>query len=266
MLKAEQKQVQCPLDLFLLYNHRVEILIIYEDKNIIAVNKPAGLLVHPVSMQSKTTAQPPTLTNWLVNHYPEIKDVGDPSASSGQANNRPGIVHRLDKETSGVIIVARNQKTFEYLKNLFQASQIKKTYLGLVWGKVEPKSGTINKPIGLKSGTTKRTVAIKNAKMVKEAITDYQVKKYFDKYSLLEIYPRTGRTHQIRVHLNSINHPIVGDRLYGKNPLPAGLARQFLHAASIELNLPDNGKIKLEASLPTDLELFLKSVELEDSQ
>src|SRR3989344_8941692 len=154
----------------------MEISIIYEDKNIIAINKPAGLLVHSVPAKPKTSDQPPTLTEWLINRYPETKNVGD------DPENRPGIVHRLDKETSGVIIIARNQKTFEYLKNLFQASQIKKTYLRLVWGKVELKSGTINKPIGLKSGTTKRTVAIKNAKMVKEAITDYQVKKYFDKY------------------------------------------------------------------------------------
>ena len=238
----------------------MEISVIYEDKNIIAINKPAGLLTHNVPINSKNAGQSPALTDWLINRYPEIKTVGD------DPENRPGIVHRLDKETSGVIIVARNQKAFEYLKNLFQTSQVKKTYLGLVWGKVEPKSGTINKPIGLKSGTTKRTVAVKNAKMVKEAITDYQVKKYFDQYSLLEIHPRTGRTHQIRVHLNSIHHPIVGDRLYGKKPLPAGLTRQFLHAASIELNLPDNGRIKLEANLPADLELFLKSAELEDSQ
>lgn len=236
----------------------MEIAIIYEDKNIIAINKPAGLLVHPVPTQSKTADQPPTLTDWLIKRYPETKNVGD------DPENRPGIIHRLDKETSGVIIIARNQKTFAYLKNLFQTSQIKKTYLGLVWGKIKPKSGTINKPIGLKSGTTKRTVAIKNAKMVKEAITDYEVKKYFTKYSLLEIHPRTGRTHQIRVHLNAIGHPIVGDSLYGKKPMPSGLTRQFLHAASIELNLPDNGRIKLEASLPDDLGLFLKSAEPED--
>lgn len=233
------------------------IKIIYEDKNLAVINKPAGLLVHATFSKSKTAIES-TLADWVRDKYPETKSIGD------QPNIRPGIVHRLDKETSGLIVIARNPKTFEYLKNLFQAGRVEKTYLGLVWGKVVPKTGIINKPIGLKAGTIKRTTMVKNAKMVKEAITEYRVKTYFKLFSLLEIQPRTGRTHQIRIHLNSIGHPIVGDSLYGKKPLPAGLRRQFLHAASLEFTLPNNGRIKAEAGLPDDLRSFLNSLSQEE--
>ena len=208
-------------------------------------NKPAGLLVHPI----KSHPSGDTLVDRLLKKYPEIKTVGDDPAQ------RPGIVHRLDKETSGVIIVARNQKSFDYLKQQFQSRQIKKTYLALVWGKVELKSGVIEKPLGLKSGSLKRTTRVEDAKMIKEAKTVYRVKKYIGPYTLLEVEPLTGRTHQIRVHLASIHHPVVGDRLYSQRPLPLGLKRMFLHAASLELTLPNGSRNKFSAELPPDLDL-----------
>ena len=220
--------------------------ILYQDESLLAVNKPAGLLVHGDS---------PNLAEWLDKKFPEVKNVGDLPAGRQGTQERPGIVHRLDKDTSGVLIVARNQKTFEYLKNLFQTHQIKKTYLALVWGRVTPKSGLIEKPLGLKSGTTKRTVHVQNAKMVKEAKTLYRVKTYFENYTLLEVEPLTGRTHQIRVHLASIGHPIVGDNLYGKKPAPAGLSRMFLHAESLELTLPTGSRLRISADLPPELNL-----------
>jgi len=258
-----------------------KITPIYEDKNFVAINKPAGLLVHQTAAKGEKT-----LVDWLLKKYPEIKNIGDPSTSSGQVNLRPGIVHRLDRETSGVILIARNQKYFEYLKNLFspygrspegrQGSQIKKTYLALVWGKVEPKTGIIKKPIRLKSGTIKRTVW--QGKMEKEAITEYKVLKYLKKdFSLLKVMPKTGRTHQIRAHLASIGHPIVGDTLYGKKTNPFNLKRLFLHAESLEFSLPPHQmrigaegainnksalwcgglergrRIKIEAGLPNEL-------------
>lgn len=225
--------------------------IIYQDSDVLAVNKPAGLLVHPIRGKSSE----PTLVDWLLKNFPEVKNVGDPSTSSGQANERPGIVHRLDKETSGVMIVARHQKAFDYLKNLFQTRQIKKTYLALVWGKVKERSGVIDKPLGIKTGSVKRTARVENAKMVKEAKTAYRVKQYFDGFTLLEVEPLTGRTHQIRVHLASIGHPIAGDTLYTKRPAPNGLTRMFLHAESIELTLPSGGRVKLSAGLPPELSL-----------
>ena len=237
----------------------MDIEVIYKDNDLLVVNKPAGLLTHPIKVSS---SQPPikqkTLADWLINNYPEIKAVGD------DPETRPGIVHRLDKDTSGVLLVARNQKTFDYLKNLFQTGQVKKTYLALVWGKVQPKSGQIKKPIGLKSGSIKRTTWLNKAKMVKEAVTEYKVKNYFRNFSLLEVWPLTGRTHQIRIHLNSIGYPVAGDLLYGKKPMPPKLKRQFLHAESAEFNLPDGGRLKIAADLPPDLKSFLESIEPED--
>ncbi len=276
--------------------------VIYEDKNFLAVNKPAGVLVHETrSMKHEaknnkknaaryTLHASGTLIDWLLKNYPEIKNVGD------EPKIRPGIVHRLDKNTSGIILIARNQKYFEYLKNLFQSHQIKKTYLALVWGKLEPKSGVIKKTIRLKSGSIKRTIW--HGKMEKEAITEYRVSKYLkypsitnvhDRerllyfsyprqsaiFSLLKVSPKTGRTHQIRVHLASIGHPIVGDSLYGKKTNPFNLDRQFLHAESLEFNL-ENGppasefargrsrvgrRIKIEAGLPKELKQVLDDLE-----
>ena len=231
------------------------ISLIYETKDFLAVNKPAGVLVHPVKSGENKTE--PTLVGWLIKNYPEVKDVGD------EPKTRPGIVHRLDRDTSGVILVARNQDFFQYLKNLFKTHQIKKTYLALVWGKLDPKFGEINTPIGIKTGTIKRTVWNKKSKDFKEAITEYRVKKYVKDFSLVELMPKTGRTHQIRIHLSSINHPVVGDEIYGfkKRELPFELNRQFLHAYSLEFNTADGHRIKIEAELPDDLKGFIQNLD-----
>lgn len=243
--------------------------IIYKDQDLLIINKPAGLLVHNPKLNNPkldllVSGQNLTLVDWLIKNYPEIKKVGD------QPKIRPGIVHRLDKDTSGVLIIARNQKSFEYLKKLFQEKKIKKTYLMLIWGKISPKTGLIKKPIGLKAGSIKRTVITKKAKMVKEAITAYKVIKFLKlgnwQFSLVEAEPFTGRTHQIRLHFNSINHPVVGDKLYGRKIMPEGLKRQFLHAESVEFDLPKGGRIKAEADLPPDLTSFLKLLGEEDPQ
>lgn len=233
--------------------------IIYEDGSLIVLNKPAGLLVHEI----KSHPGEPTLVDWLLKKYPEIKLVGDPSASSGQViQNRAGIVHRLDKETSGIMVVARNQKTFEYLKKLFQDHNIKKTYVALAWGEIKKPSGIISLPMGLKSGSLKRTTRLKGTKMIKEAITIYRVKQILrlkndpkQKFTLLELEPKTGRTHQIRVHLAALGNPIVGDTLYSRREQPETIKRQFLHAESLELTLPDGSKKKFTAPLPPDLNL-----------
>ncbi len=221
------------------------IKVIYQDKDFLVINKPAGLLVHGPGI---------TLVTWLLENYPEVKNVGD------DIKNRPGIVHRLDRETSGLILVPRNQNTYEYFKDLFQNHQIKKTYIALVHGIVKEKEGLINKPMGIKQGSLKRTVFTKNAKMIKEAVTRYKLRNYVgDKYSLLEVEPLTGRTHQIRVHLASIGHPVVGDKLYGKKD-NAGMKRQFLHAESLEFSSLDGKRLKIVADLADDLQEFLKSL------
>lgn len=229
----------------------MNIEIIYKNEEFLAINKPAGLLMHQTVFSTK---KEPTLVDFLLKNFPEVKNVGDDPI------NRPGIVHRLDKDTSGVILIARNQRYFEYLKNLFQKHQIKKTYLALVCGKLKKEKGVIESAISLKPGTTKRT--IHKGKMTKDAVTEYEVIKIFElinekgnaKYfSLVKVMPKTGRTHQIRVHLASIGNPIVGDTMYGPKENSLNLKRQFLHAESIEFNIDEKNKIKIEADLPEDL-------------
>jgi len=246
------------------------VSIIYEDEDFLAINKPAGLLVHP-PRTSKSGFHESALTEWLISRYPEIKNVGDPSmdfpqpdsGQAGQATLRPGIVHRLDKGTSGILIVAKTQECFDYLKSLFKNHEIKKIYLALVFGKVTLKTGVVSKPIGLKSGTVKRTVHSK--KLLKEATTFYRVLEYFknkdNEFSFLELRPQTGRTHQLRVHLASINHPIVGDRLYGPKAQPSWASRLMLHAYSLEFSPLQGGRLKLEAEPPTDFQSVLNSLE-----
>lgn len=233
--------------------------IIYEDENVLAINKPAGMLVHAV--RGKFAKSEPDLVDWIVDNRPEIKDVGDAKPHVGQSGDvRPGIVHRLDRETSGVMLIAKNQKTFEYLKKLFQTRDIKKTYLALVHGKVE-EGGVIDKSIGIKDGSVKRTVHTARAKMVRDAVTEYEVLKHLTlnskQLTLLKVYPKTGRTHQIRVHLASIGHPVVGDKLYGKKTDEKLLKRHFLHADSIEFTAPDGRRVRLSADLPEELALFV---------
>lgn len=229
----------------------LEPKIIYEDKNLVVLNKPAGLLVHPI----KKFEAEKSLVHWLVKKYPEMAKVGD------DPENRPGIVHRLDQDTSGVMVVARNQKTFEYLKGLFQNHEVKKIYLALVWGEIKKPSGIIDRPMGLKSGTLKRTTRTKGTSMIKDAVTIYRVKGYFslageaEHFTLIEAEPKTGRTHQIRVHLASIGYPIVGDAVYTKRKAPKFIKRQFLHAESLELTMPNGKRATFKAPLPPDLDL-----------
>ncbi len=246
-----------------------DIKVIYENDDMVAVNKPAGVLVHRPEKGPQASREADVLTDWIEAHYPEAHEVGDPSTSSWQANLRPGIVHRLDEDTSGIILIAKNQPTFTYLKGLFQRHEVKKTYLALVHGRMAGK-GKIEKPIGLKSGSVKRSVSAPGMKMVKEAVTEYRVLKLFknglDTFTLLAVTPQTGRTHQIRVHLASIGHPIVGDSLYGRPKMDKtlGLGRQFLHAESVEFTLPDDNRIKIEAELPPDLQDFLGNLQTKE--
>lgn len=235
-----------------------QVSIVFESPDFIVINKPAGLLTHPVNEKDAS----PSVVSWLIEKYPEIKGVGE-DLPAGRQVLRPGIVHRLDKETSGLMIIARTQEAFIYFKKQFQEHRIKKTYLALVYGILKNKEGTIDSPLG-KIGA-KQTTRIHGTRDLKErsAVTDYKVLKEYGDYSLLEVSPQTGRTHQIRVHLKSIGHPIVGDLLYGS---PRGRAaargiRLFLHAQKLAFTSPTGQAFAFEADLPPELETYLAGLD-----
>ena len=241
----------------------IKLDIVYEDENVIVLNKPASLTVHPSATQKSGT-----LINGLLAHYPPLKSVGDPSLrqaqgklGSGQENLRPGLVHRLDKDTSGLMIVAKSNSAFEWLKKQFQERKVTKKYLALVVGRPKKSSGEIKTFIvRSKSDPTKQRISVTPED--REAITHYKTFKKFKDFTLLEIQPKTGRMHQIRVHMAWLGNPVAGDLKYGpkKAPIPSGLKRQFLHAAYLKIKLPD-GKIKeFESPLPEDLKRILEII------
>ena len=227
----------------------MKIPIIYEDQDILIINKPARLLVHPTTKGEKDT-----LVDWLIKKYPQIKNVGE-------NKQRPGIIHRLDKDTSGLLIIAKNQKTYLFFKDQFKSHKIEKKYIALVFGKLKEKKGIITKSISRsrKKGRIQTTAPIGKRK---EAITRYKVLKEYLDYSLLEIRPKTGRTHQIRVHLTSIGHPIAGDKQYKfKRQLsPKDLDRQFLHANYLKFSMPNKEIKEFSLFLPEELIKVLKKI------
>lgn len=230
--------------------------IVYEDQNLIVINKPSGLIVHPANPKDESES----VVSWLLEKYPEIANVGE---SAYWRTIRPGIVHRLDKETSGLMIIAKNNDAFFYLKNLFQERKIKKYYFALVHGQPKAPNGIIDAPLG-KIGA-KQTTQIIGTRTLKErnAITEYKALQNFKNFSLLEIMPQTGRTHQIRVHLKSIGTPVAGDKLYGleKKILAEEPPRLFLHAYKLEFITPDRKSLILEVDLPRDLQKFVSELE-----
>lgn len=229
-----------------------QVSVIVETKEVLVVNKPAGLIVH-----SDGRTEEPNLCDWILEKYPEIAGVGEPIAREGKENiPRPGIVHRLDRETSGVLIVARTQEAYEHIKQQFKDRKIKKEYDVFVYKEVTDLSFTIDEPIGRSSGDDFRKYSVPPYIRgdARPARTDFVVKTATEQATHLTAYPKTGRTHQIRVHLKSIHHPVVCDSLYasGKECL-WGLDRQALHARRITFRLPDGQSIAAEADLPMDL-------------
>jgi len=231
-------------------NSKIKLDIIHQDKNIIVVNKPAGLQVHPDFHEKNNT-----LVNGLIAKFPEIESIGEDST-------RPGIVHRLDKDTSGVIIIARNQKTFLELKDKFKNREMRKTYWAIVYGKLKNKEGIIDKPLARAASYRKQVIAGHKTKTkIREAATHYKVMKEWKNYSLVEVTPKTGRTHQIRVHLTSIGHPIVGDKIYKiKKMEEIKASRQMLHAANLAFEL-DGQKYDFKAKLPEDFREFTGNID-----
>jgi len=232
-----------------------DIEIIYEDDDVIVLNKPAGVL-----SQNAESNRSPSISDFLVKHCPEIKNVGEDEM-------RFGVVHRLDKDTSGVIITAKNNQAFEFLKDQFKNRKTQKIYTALVYGNIKPKEGEINFKIGRSKTNPNMQTVIDTKKKenikAREAKTIYKTIKNFEDYSLLEASPKTGRMHQIRVHLKAIGYPIVGDQKYFFKKCrnkSLKLNRQFLHAKELEIELPNKKKIRFKAKLPGDLKNFLDKI------
>jgi len=227
----------------LLAPEEIALDIIYEDDDLLVIDKPAGLMVHPAPGHPSHT-----LVNAILSHFPNLVDMGD--------SPRPGIVHRLDRDTSGVMLVAKNRAAQASLADQFKARSVLKAYLALVKGRLTPEQGIIEAPIGRDPTNRKRMAVVEGGR---EARTEYRVIRYIGKYTLLEVMPQTGRTHQIRVHLAAIGYPVVGDGVYGvKSP---HLPRQFIHACRLGFKLPSSGQYKeFTSELPPDLEQALENI------
>ncbi len=218
---------------------KIPLKILFEDEYILVIEKPSGLVVHP---GAGTSTQ--TLVNALLYHCPSLRGVGE--------KNRPGIVHRLDKETSGVLVVAKTQMAYEELQRQFKAREVEKLYLGLVWGKMSEKTGRFTWAIGRHEKHRQR-ISIKTKKP-KTAETHFIVRQEWDEFSLLEIRPLTGRTHQIRVHFAASGHPIVGDTRYGRKKTKLQMSRMFLHALQLAFVHPGSKKrVEFNSPLPQEL-------------
>lgn len=237
---------------------KFEPSIVYENDDFLVINKPSGLITHKKNVEDTQ----PTVVDWVLKNYSELEDIGEPFIASGKEVPRAGIVHRLDKDTSGLMVVAKNNDAFFYFKNLFQTRKIKKYYLALAHGQLKEPKGVISSPLG-RIGL-KRTTRVTGKKLIdkKEAETEYKTIKKYKDYTLLELMPKTGRTHQLRVHLNSIGHPVAGDIVYGFKKLspPPGLNRLFLHAYKLEFPAIDGKLFVLEADLPEDLSRPLENI------
>jgi 23S rRNA pseudouridine1911/1915/1917 synthase len=245
---------------------KIPLDILYEDADLLVVNKPAGMIVHPAAGHHDGT-----LVNAILAHCPNLNVGGA---------ERPGIVHRLDSETSGIIVVAKNDAAMRDLQAQFKARRVHKTYLALVEGIVKPPRGKIDAPIG-RDPKHRQKMAVVTRGERREAITVYRTLTHLDarphpststsprsasaqdagRYSLLEVEPQTGRTHQIRVHLAFLGFPVVADAIYGKRKSAFRLTRQFLHAWKIAFTLPRSGRaVDFIASLPADLRATLEKL------
>lgn len=226
--------------------------IIYEDSDVLVVNKPPHVSVHKDGMREEET-----VADWFAGKYPEAKGVGEPLVlTNGTVVDRPGIVHRLDKETSGVMVLAKNQDAYEFLKKQFQDRETAKTYRAFVWGEMKSDSGTVNLPIGRSQSDFRRRSAERGAKApLRDAETEYEVVARGGGFSEVRVRPKTGRMHQIRVHMKALQHPLVGDRLYApRRDYALGFKRVALHAESLTVTLPSGEKHTFEAPLPGDME------------
>ena len=230
-----------------------KINILYENKEFLVINKPAGLLAHSTKYQKIDT-----LSDWLIEFYPEIKMIGN--------KDRPGIVHRLDKEVSGIMVIAKILEMYQHLIGEFKNRKIKKEYIALVYGSPSEERGEINLPLGrTKKGKIVAVTYRRKIKHEKQALTKYKIIQRFENFTLLQVLPLTGRTHQIRVHLKAIGCPIVGDQRYGKLKnkkieINKELNRIFLHASYLGFYDFKKQWQEFSSDLPIDLKKFLNKI------
>lgn len=238
-------------------NKDLPITVIFENKDFAILNKPAGIAMHLSSPQDTKT-----VVNWLIATYPEIITVGEDIL-------RPGIVHRLDKDTSGICIIAKTQEAYLELKTLFKERLMQKTYIAIVHGHITPQTGIVHAAIARSLTLRKQAIVDKDLMVqgkIRNAITPYQVTQSYDLYDIVEVKPKTGRMHQIRVHLASLGHPIVGDTLYGNkitrkiDKLNISLvSRHLLHATHLQFNLFGES-YEFSVPLPQDMEHFISTL------
>jgi 23S rRNA pseudouridine1911/1915/1917 synthase len=220
------------------------LTILYEDDDLLVLDKPARLVVHPAPRYPDHT-----LLNAVLSHFPHLADLSD--------SLRPGVVHRLDKDTSGVMLVAKNKTAQAGLIDQFKSRSVLKVYLTLVKGRLTPERGLIEAAIGRDPRNRKRMAVVTKGR---EARTEYQVIRYFQDCTLIKVMPETGRTHQIRVHLAAIGYPVVGDMVYGVKSIH--LSRQFLHACHLGFRLPSTGAyVEFKSELPSDLQQALRGID-----
>jgi 23S rRNA pseudouridine1911/1915/1917 synthase len=224
----------------------IPLNIIYEDNDIIVLNKPPGIVVHPAAGNAEGT-----LVNALLHHCKDLSGIG--------GTVRPGVVHRLDKDTSGLIVFAKTNEAHLNLSRQIKDREVKKTYLALVYGRMKKDSGIIDAHIGRHPVHRKKMAVIRSANLKKrEALTHYKVVKRYAGYTLVELDLKTGRTHQIRVHLSYIGYPVAGDRTYSRKKDDIGASRQMLHAIRLCFNHPITGKyMEFKAEMPGDMEKVL---------
>lgn len=232
-----------------------DITILFENEDVVVINKPSGLMVHD---DGKTKGE--TVVDWFLAHAPEAKGVGEPGrAQDGSALERSGVVHRLDRDTSGVLILVKHQEAFLHMKTQFHDHQIEKEYRAFVYGTMRDKWGTIERPIGRSNKDFRLRSAERGARgLLRPSKTDWELIGQSATHAYLKLTPKTGRTHQLRVHLKSMSRPIVGDELYAPEPLlkgdSLGFTRLALHAYKITFSLLNGEKMTCIAPLPPDFE------------
>jgi len=228
----------------------IPLQVVFEDEHLMVINKPAGMVVHPAAGHASGT-----LVHAALAHAPEMEGIG--------GEQRPGVVHRLDKDTSGLILMAKDDRTHRWLQDQFRLRKVRKVYLALVDGHPPTPQGRIEAAIG-RDPAHRKQMAVVPTQKGRDAVSEYYTRASFPAHSLLEVHPLTGRTHQIRLHLAFLGCPIVGDLIYGRKKATLPVSRHFLHAAQLSITLQGETQPRLfEAPLPVDLQEVLQKLQME---